>query len=346
MALQLDEGEDRSDVQLLLRPVTVYANCDENGEAIPDAVATGILRNLDPGAEGEVVGVRVELEIQHPWRGDLRVEMSSPSGTTVVLHNRSGSDLDDLRLVYPDSAAADGPGALSDFLGEVAEGSWTLYVADLGAGDTGSYVRACLELETAEPGGVGVLASALRGRTSAEGIHLDWEASAGARGSFSLLRAVDSSVWERRNPFPINALPGPLQYLDEVTGLRAGSQLRYRLEWSSGDGERVEILSELSMTLDQPVGRRFDLAQNYPNPFNPRTTIVFSLAREARTSLRVYDLQGRLVATLRDEMMSVGEHRVIWSGADQSGHVVAAGTYFYELRSQDQRLARTMVLLK
>jgi subtilisin-like proprotein convertase family protein len=345
-SLQLAEGEDRDDLTIVLRAVTEYSICDEQASAIPDGDMQGLLRELDPAGGGEVVGIHLQIEIQHPWRGDLFVELTSPEGTTVVLHNRSGSDLDDLNLVYPDSSEAEGPGSMADFLGELAEGSWWLRVADQGAGDTGSFVRACLTLETAEPIDVPVLASALRATSSEAGVRLVWEVNAGTHGSFDLLRAVDGGLWERRNPEPIPASEGRLEFVDGVSGLRPSARLEYRLRWASEDGSQDEILSEYSVTLDEPAPRRFDLAQNHPNPFNPRTTIVFSLPRDAQTALRIYDLQGRLVSTLLNETMSAGEHRVVWDGSDASGHGVAAGTYVYELRSGSRRLTRSMVLLK
>jgi hypothetical protein len=84
-----------------------------------------------------------------------------------------------------------------------------------------------------------------------------------------------------------------------------------------------------------------------PNPFNPRTTIRFSLAGDVpHASLRVYDVAGRLVQTLRQGAMVAGEHEVVWQGEDESGQAVASGVYFCRLEAGGVQEARAMVLLR
>ncbi|MBI4346893.1 MAG: hypothetical protein HY553_08570 [Elusimicrobia bacterium] len=65
-----------------------------------------------------------------------------------------------------------------------------------------------------------------------------------------------------------------------------------------------------------------------PNPFLGRTDAGFSLPREARVSLRLYDVAGRLVKTLVDGTMPAGVHRVSWDGTDSRGRHVPAAIYF------------------
>ena len=88
------------------------------------------------------------------------------------------------------------------------------------------------------------------------------------------------------------------------------------------------------------------LSQNAPNPFNPSTRIDFALERGGRTTLRIYDVAGRLVASLVDRDLPAGPHTVSWRGMDRSGRAVSSGVYFYELRSGQTVLKRSMVLLK
>jgi hypothetical protein len=71
---------------------------------------------------------------------------------------------------------------------------------------------------------------------------------------------------------------------------------------------------------------RFALKQNYPNPFNPVTTFQFSIVNRQLTILKVYDVLGREVATLVNEVKEPGTHTVQW---DASG--VASGVYYYRL---------------
>jgi len=79
------------------------------------------------------------VNITHTYRGDLEVDLISPTGVTVRLHNRTGSGTDDLVVTYDDSGTPpDGPGALADFNGKIATGTWTLRVADRASGDSGT----------------------------------------------------------------------------------------------------------------------------------------------------------------------------------------------------------------
>ncbi len=87
--------------------------------------------------------------------------------------------------------------------------------------------------------------------------------------------------------------------------------------------------------------RIFALKQNYPNPFNPTTTISFTLPEGARARLNIYDVQGRIVATLVDRVLGPGDHTVQWDA-----HGVASGVYFCTLESADFKETQKMVLLK
>jgi len=73
---------------------------------------------------------------------------------------------------------------------------------------------------------------------------------------------------------------------------------------------------------------KFALAQNYPNPFNLSTVISYQLPVTSKTSLKIYDLLGREIATLVDEEQSAGWKEVRWNAKD-----VSSGLYFYELRA-------------
>jgi hypothetical protein len=90
---------------------------------------------------------------------------------------------------------------------------------------------------------------------------------------------------------------------------------------------------------DLPVD--FTLGQNYPNPFNPTTTIEFSVPETAETSLKVFNLNGEVVATLVNGMTERGAHSVSF---DASG--LTSGMYFYTLESNGFSQTRKMALVK
>ncbi|MFH1069711.1 MAG: FlgD immunoglobulin-like domain containing protein, partial [Candidatus Glassbacteria bacterium] len=94
--------------------------------------------------------------------------------------------------------------------------------------------------------------------------------------------------------------------------------------------------------------KAFALAQNWPNPFNPSTTISYSVpeGNAEKVTLRVYDLRGKLVKTLVDQVREAGAYSVYWDGTDESGRQTASGVYFYRLSAGSFTQTRKMVLLK
>jgi hypothetical protein len=85
----------------------------------------------------------------------------------------------------------------------------------------------------------------------------------------------------------------------------------------------------------------FSLAQNYPNPFNPQTTIKFTLAKSDYTSLIIYDMLGRSIATVVDGVRQAGVH-----GVEFNASHIPSGVYFYTLRSGSYVETKKMLLVK
>jgi hypothetical protein len=88
-----------------------------------------------------------------------------------------------------------------------------------------------------------------------------------------------------------------------------------------------------------PLG--FGLSQNYPNPFNSTTAISFQLSAVSVVRLEVFDLLGRKVATLADEVRPAGRYTVRWDAAS-----VASGVYFYRLRGGSLVQTKKALLLR
>jgi hypothetical protein len=107
-----------------------------------------------------------------------------------------------------------------------------------------------------------------------------------------------------------------------------------------------------TLCLPNPTGidaSRFEelgLYQNHPNPFNPLTTIPFTLPTRSETRFTIYDVEGRLVATLVDDMLEGGFKEVVWNGTDAHGNPVSSGVYFCRLKAAGKVLTKKMVLLK
>jgi hypothetical protein len=88
------------------------------------------------------------------------------------------------------------------------------------------------------------------------------------------------------------------------------------------------------------------LRQNTPNPFNPRTEISFRISSPSHCGLAVYDVSGRLVATLLDGFETPGAHSVEWDGRTDDGLKAGTGVYLYRLTTDDAMVERKMLLLK
>ncbi len=83
-----------------------------------------------------------------------------------------------------------------------------------------------------------------------------------------------------------------------------------------------------------------------PNPFNPVTTIAFNLPQTQRMRIEVYDLTGRRVAVVADDLFNAGPNEVMWRGMDNGGRSVASGVYFVRLSGSGVELKQRALLLK
>jgi subtilisin family serine protease len=90
----------------------------------------------------------------------------------------------------------------------------------------------------------------------------------------------------------------------------------------------------------------FRLGQSRPNPFNPSTTIDYDLPASVTVTLRIYDLLGREIRTLVNELQIAGFHQVVWDGRDQRGNRVGSGVYLYTMTAGAFVETRKMTLLK
>jgi hypothetical protein len=83
-----------------------------------------------------------------------------------------------------------------------------------------------------------------------------------------------------------------------------------------------------------------------PNPGSPGGTISFCLGKEGTASLMIYDMTGRLIATLARGEHRAGTFAYPWSGTDDQGQKVPSGVYFARLHAGEYVAVRKMVLLR
>lgn len=114
-------------------------------------------------------------------------------------------------------------------------------------------------------------------------------------------------------------------------------------------GDTWNFLIRMPVKIYQSVGIRnlneiatsFSLNQNYPNPFNATTSIKFSLPKEGKVKLTIYDLNGKEVTTLINGSYAAGTYSYQFDAS-----VLSSGVYFYRLDTEGYSAIRKMALLK
>jgi hypothetical protein len=90
----------------------------------------------------------------------------------------------------------------------------------------------------------------------------------------------------------------------------------------------------------------FKLEQNFPNPFNSGTTIAYSIRNEGYVSIRIYNVQGRLIKSLVDENKHAKTYSAEWDGKNDNGDPVASGVYLYRMATAGFEQTKKMILLR
>lgn len=110
---------------------------------IPDANSAGVSNTINVPTDLTMSSVKVSVDITHTFIGDLRLTLTAPSGTAVVLHDRNGGNADNIQRTFDLNSTP----ALGALAGKSAKGDWTLLVQDLAAADKGRLNRWELEIK-------------------------------------------------------------------------------------------------------------------------------------------------------------------------------------------------------
>ena len=89
------------------------------------------------------------------------------------------------------------------------------------------------------------------------------------------------------------------------------------------------------------IPEKFGLGYNYPNPFNPSTIITFDVAKTQRVKLAVYDMLGKEIEVIANDVMSPGSYRATFAGASYP-----SGVYYYRLVTEGFSETKKMLLVK
>jgi hypothetical protein len=129
-----------------------------------------------------------------------------------------------------------------------------------------------------------------------------------------------------------------VSYCFEDRNLPSGNY-KYRLKQVdyNGNFEYFELENEVAIG----VPKKFELGQNYPNPFNPVTNINFDLPEKGFVSLKIYDVLGREVAVVVNEVKETGYYTVQFNAGR-----FPSGVYFYRLEANGKSLVKKLVVMK
>lgn len=116
--------------------------------------------------------------------------------------------------------------------------------------------------------------------------------------------------------------------------------------YNNGYLSQTEILADTLSTvgiseLNPIIPVSAELYQNYPNPFNPNTTITFRINSNEIVGLKIYDVNGKEIQTLLNEMMNAGKHNYGWNASG-----LTSGVYFYRLTAGNFIETKKMILVK
>jgi hypothetical protein len=112
---------------------------------------------------------------------------------------------------------------------------------------------------------------------------------------------------------------------------------KYRLKQMDLNGH-YKYTSEIEVVYNNVMN--FSLNQNFPNPFNPSTTISYQLSAEGPVSIKVYDVLGRELITLVNEVKQSGLHEVNFDASE-----FGSGIYLYKMTVNNFIQIRKMIVL-
>jgi photosystem II stability/assembly factor-like uncharacterized protein len=150
-----------------------------------------------------------------------------------------------------------------------------------------------------------------------------------------IYRSVDyGDTWELiRNGLPSPVIDINSLAVDSDDYLYAGTNGMSMFKTTTSTVTSVE---EIKLN---PVS--FYLEQNYPNPFNPNTKIHFTIPRESHVTLKIYDILGKEMETLVNEIVQPGNYERLYDGSR-----LTSGVYFYRLVTDSYTSTKKLILLK
>ena len=160
---------------------------------------------------------------------------------------------------------------------------------------------------------------------SGNNVTLNWSTSTETNNAgFDIERSAINGSWSKIGTVSGNGTsttPHNYSFTDRTV---ASGKYNYRLKQTDFNGNFEYHNLGNEVIIGVPV--KFDLSQNYPNPFNPSTRINYDLPTDGNVSIRLFDMSGKEVASLVNEVKTAGYHTV-----DFNASSLSSGVYFYSI---------------
>lgn len=317
---------------------------------------------------------------------DQSVECQSPKGALVTLDGSGSTDPDGDQLIYTwreNGAVIAGPSSSSTSQVTLSLGSHPIELTvDDGRGGTDTDEVIIKVVDTIAP----EIACALKPTTNPAnqpankgkvpaGQNPNQPPNAGNRDGFyqveyAVKDACDSNPSVTANIWGVTVVNG-----EKLKYTQALGQATLRLELIAPDNIKHFIYKEdlkLEVTAIDDSGNtkteictatvpppaappiipdNFALGQNHPNPFNPETWIPYSLAKDVKVAIRIYNVSGLLIRTLdlghkQSGFYTHKNRAAYWDGKNDFGERVSSGIYFYNIQAGEYIATKKMLLLK
>jgi len=170
-------------------------------------------------------------------------------------------------------------------------------------------------------------------------VTLNWSTSTEVNNSGFDIERSSNGTWSKVGNVSGNGTTNSaMNYSYTDRGLTSGNY-SYRLKQIdfNGNFEYFNLSNEVNIG----VPAAYELSQNYPNPFNPSTSISFNIPTDGIVSLKLFDMSGKEVSTLVNEVKTAGYYSVNFNAAN-----LTSGIYFYELRADNFSAVKKMMLVK
>jgi hypothetical protein len=163
---------------------------------------------------------------------------------------------------------------------------------------------------------------------------------------------VATRTWKQKSDIPLG---GSMKRVKNGSAMAAGNSAIYALKggnrdefWCYGPGFDTLFGAGTRKAPTAQTGMSAPITafaiRGGPNPFVDAALVRLAVPRLTRATLKVYDVSGKLVATLLDGILPAGNRDIIWDARDRAGREVAGGIYLLKFESPDYQGTQKLIL--